>query len=62
MRWMSNLIIFCQEPFKQQTCGEPAGSVVQADHLGDIPAGALVIPGTDVAAAQPYAGGKFPGK
>ncbi len=48
--------------FEQQSGGKPAGGVIQANYFGDIPAGALVIPGTQFPSAQKNAGQEFPGK
>lgn len=55
-------VVFPQKTFEEQSRDEPAGSIVKADHFGQIPAGALIVPGTQLAAVQPYAGEKFTGE
>lgn len=55
-------VVFPQETLKKKSGDKPAGSVVKADHLGQIPAGTLIIPGTQLVAVQPYAGEKFTGE
>lgn len=62
MRWMISDFIFHKKPFKKESCSKPAGGIVQADHFGDVPAGALIIPGTEFAAAKKSAGNEFSGK
>ena len=55
-------IIFPEEPLEEKPGDKPAGSVVEADHFGQVPAGALIVPGAEFAAVQPYAREKFPGE
>lgn len=62
MRWMISDFIFHKKPFKKESCSKPAGGIVQTDYFGDVPAGALVIPGTELAAAKKNAGNEFSGK
>lgn len=57
---MQGFIIFPQKPLEQQAADKPEWGVVKADYFGQIPAGVFVIPGTQFAPVEPYAGEKFP--
>ena len=55
-------VVFTQDTFEKESGDKPAGSIVKPDHLGQIPAGAFIVPRTQLAAVQPYAGDKFTGE
>lgn len=44
-------IVFCQQPFEEQSRNEPTGRVVQPDHFGQVPAGMFVVPRAQVTLA-----------
>ncbi len=56
------LFVFRQQALEQKSCDKPAGRIVQPDHFSEIPAGALVIPGTQFAFLKPQSGRKFTGE
>lgn len=45
--------------FKEKSCEEPDGSVVQPDDASDIPAGLTVVPGTHIAFFEQTSGDEF---
>lgn len=53
---------FPEKPLEQKARDKPAGGEVKADHLCQIPAGMLIVPGAQFPAVQPHAGEKFPCK
>ena len=59
---MGRFLVLSQQTLEQQTGDKPARGIVQADHLCQIPFGALVVPGTQVAFLKPHSGYKFTGK
>ena len=61
-RLVGLFLVLHQETFEQQSGDKPAGSVVQADYFGEIPSGALVVPGAEIALAEPCAGDELTGK
>ena len=51
--------MFPKEPLEEKACDKPAGGIVEPDEFSQIPAGALIVPGTELAAVQPHTGEKL---
>lgn len=41
-------LFLSEKLFKQESCQEPVGKVIESYHFTDMPAGALVVPGTEL--------------
>lgn len=41
-------LFLTEKPFKQEACQEPVGKIIKPHHFPDMPAGALVVPGTQL--------------
>lgn len=52
-------IVLAKQALEQETGYEPERCIVQTDHPGQIPAGALIVPGAQFAPVEPHTGEKF---
>ena len=59
---MGRFLVLSQQALEQQAGDKPARGIVQADHLRQVPFGALVVPRTQVAFLKPHSGYEFTGK
>ena len=50
---VAGFFVFHQKTLEQKAGSKPAGSVVEADYLGEIPTGSLVIPGAQITLHEP---------